>query len=242
MKKLLTHVTVTGADDSVKVADLLAIAEAYPYVEFGILLSESQAGGPRFPSTRWLSELLECEDRDHVAISGHICGKWMRGIFAGVWPRHLTGFNDFTRWQLNTHGQRTQTYVDGLMSIVEGRTMVGEEVIFQFDNVNTHGLLACAAADLRVSALFDLSHGAGVLPETWPKSLNGIRCGYAGGLSPQNVAEQLGKLEQVTCGPTWIDAETHLRSSPQVDEVDIFDLGKVRAFLEAARPWVIGYA
>jgi hypothetical protein len=242
MKKILTHVTVTGADDSVKVGDLLAIAEEYPYVEFGILLSESQAGNPRFPSKEWLTELLECEDRDCVAISGHICGKWMRGVFTGTWPRTLTGFNDFTRWQLNTHGILTETYLDGLKNVVESRTMVGEEIIFQYDNVNSEGLRTCYAAGLKVSALFDLSHGAGVLPDKWPKPLNGIRCGYAGGLSPNNVAEQLTGLEQVTNGPTWIDAETHLRSSRQVDEVDIFDLAKVRAFLESARPWVIGDA
>lgn len=51
MKKFLTKVTVTGADDSTNIDEMFAIRDKFPFVEFGILLSErhSHAGTARFP-------------------------------------------------------------------------------------------------------------------------------------------------------------------------------------------------
>jgi hypothetical protein len=91
-------------------------------------------------------------------------------------------------------------------------------------------------SDLKnISALFDLSHGAGVLPETWPKPLT-IPCGYAGGLSPEIVARQIERVSALVGDKhIWIDAETKLRSPNDL----LFDLEKVRTFLEVAKPWVV---
>jgi hypothetical protein len=57
-----------------------------------------------------------------------------------------------------------------------------------------------------------------------------------GGLSPDNLEEQLLKLDEVVGSDTiWIDAETHLRSNGD----EIFDLEKVKQFLEVAKSRVI---
>ena len=55
----LTKVTITGADDSVRVEDLLEINERFPFVEFGILVSKRTGGQavPRFPSAEWMKGL-----------------------------------------------------------------------------------------------------------------------------------------------------------------------------------------
>ena len=125
-------------------------------------------------------------------------------------------------------------------------TVNGQQAIFQYDTVNTNAMLACVgqhvhdeyeSADLGIAALYDLSHGAGVLPEEWshPLARTAIPCGFAGGLSPENVASQIEKILLVMGDtPFWIDAETHLRS----DGDRQFDLAKVRRFLEAAKPYV----
>ena len=89
--------------------------------------------------------------------------------------------------------------------------------------------IAAVGAGVNCSTLFDLSHGAGVLPEQWPKPLPGIRCGYAGGLSPDNIKEQLTLISAaVGDTPIWIDMETHVRSNND----RLFDLGKVEQVLK----------
>ena len=245
MKKCISKVTVTGADDSVYPHKLYELAVEFPFVEFGILLSRNAMGSTRFPSRDWLVSLVECCAGSGMDFSGHICGSWVKEILLGAWPKRdlLNIHSDFLypdmfqRFQLNTHAQLHQVSIGGLAEVVREVETNGQSIIFQYDNVNTALIEHSHGAGCKnISALFDLSHGAGILPDAWPKPLHEIPCGYAGGLSPENVADQLAILEQVVGGTAiWIDAETRLRSSDDLN----FDLGKVRAFLEAARPWVI---
>jgi phosphoribosylanthranilate isomerase len=52
-------------------------------------------------------------------------------------------------------------------------------------------------------------------------------CGYAGGLSPDNVESQI-KLIRKVASHFWIDAETGLRTNGE------FDLTKVEQFIDLA--------
>jgi hypothetical protein len=231
---MFKYITVTGADDSVKPEQLIKIAEEFPLVEFGILLSRKQIGQRRFPSAAWLEELRHLPDS--INLAGHVCGSWVREILCGKWPidelTEIFGadfFQMFGRWQLNTHGELHKWDQSFLATLNQPRG-----VIFQFDNKNTGLILAAREVATNISALFDLSHGAGVLPSAWPVPVSGMFCGYAGGLSPENVAEQCPLILEAAAGaPTWIDAETHLRSKGDA----VFDLEKVRAFLAAAMPF-----
>jgi hypothetical protein len=238
----LHFVTVTGADDSVKVSDLLALEKKYPFVEFGILLSKSQIGMPRFPSHAWLDKLTSYGSR--LKLSGHLCGQYVREFLEG--KLHFEKAFDpgtagiFSRWQINTHGIPANWNQAGLDKSIEGRLAAGQKIIFQWDGVNillySHVLKRVAAAkpDEPVSFLFDLSHGAGVLPDSWPALKIDAPVGYAGGLSPDNVAQELEKIAAVAEAGTWIDAETHLRSNDDRQ----FDLDQVDRFLAAAAPYV----
>lgn len=245
MKPFLTKVTVTGADDSVTPSDLESIAREFPFVEFAILLSCKSQGKHRFPSDNWLDGLAahfwgsDIFTQGDISFAGHICGTWVQEIFTGDWPWPNLNVNFsglVSRWQLNTHGISHQYVPQGLASAIEFQNARKREVIFQYDQQNTAPLMSCVNAKLNVSALFDLSHGTGTLPNLWPTPLANISCGYAGGLSPSNVSEQLSIIETLIGNNTvWIDAETHLRS----DDGRFFDLQKVRAFLSASKPWVI---
>lgn len=248
MKPMLNKVTVTGADDSIDPHALIAIAQDFPFVEFGILLSATQIGHTRFPSENWLRQLIALFRRENAPgtkrvghFAGHICGRWVREILIGHWPL-LPGGTDstalFERWQLNTHAQPHAIDPTEFRNVFRRRWDSYQCVILQYDNVNAGDLMLALGPDFcdKAQLLFDLSHGAGVLPAEWPLPIEKLACGYAGGLSPENVAEQLTKLEEIIPDgrEIWIDAETHLRS----DGDRQFDLFKVRAFLEAARPWV----
>jgi hypothetical protein len=245
MRKFITKVTVTGADDSIHQHRLVELAEEYPFVEFGILLSRDAMGRNRFPSRKWLQNLISlCSGRE-MNFAGHINGAWVKELLIGHWPTQ--GFIDidddfmapdvFSRWQINTHAIPHKVDYDRLSDLLRSIKANGQTVIFQYDEVNT-GLVnhSMKAGSTNISALFDVSHGAGVLPVKWPKPLPNIDCGYAGGLSPENVAGQIERIAIIVGDrKIWIDAETKLRSPDDFQ----FDLRKVRAFLEAAKPWVL---
>lgn len=251
MRQFLDRVTVTGADNSVEREDMRAIQKRFPFVEWGILLSSSAEGNrSRFPSRDWINHLVEGHehyaDEYRFKLAGHLCGRWVGHICKGNW----TFFEErpdycgyFDRLQLNFHGQKrkvSDNFIESFKHPVLLREGIGYpqvEVIFQLDGDN-NGLyeMALEADHIQAVGLYDISHGAGVLPEEWPTGLYpDSLIGYAGGLSPENVEEQIIKLEKVEKGPCWIDAETHLRS----DDDQQFDLDKVARFLEIAEPWVI---
>lgn len=244
MKPFITKVTVTGADNSVQFAELEQMAKDFPFVEFGILLSRNAAGSCRFPSREWLWQTLNRRGNSNIPFAGHICGSWVREILMGRFPyQELTDIHPdfmspgvFDRFQLNTHAQPHEVDHEGLSDVLLELNKTGHSIIFQYDNVNTKMVdRAIKDGHTNISALFDLSHGAGILPDKWPSPLK-IPCGYAGGLSPDNVVEQLQKLGPVVGDtPIWIDAETHLRSEDDKE----FDLGKVVKFLKTVEPWAL---
>jgi len=244
MQKFITKVTVTGADDSVHPNRLIELYEEFTFVEFGILLSRDAMGLNRFPSRKWLRNLITICGGSEMNFAGHICGAWVKELLVGHWPTqdfmdiddNLMAPGVFSRWQINTHAIPHKVDYDRLSGLLCSLEANGQTTIFQYDDVNTalvtHSL---NTGSTNISVLFDLSHGAGILPKKWPKPLTDIDCGYAGGLSPENVAVQIERIAAIVGGrKIWIDAETNLRSADDLQ----FDLRKVRAFLEAAKPWV----
>ncbi len=241
MNAFLATITVTGADSSIIPAQLLYIAKQYPYVEFGLLLSRNSMGCPRFPSADWLRNAVDVLS-GRARCSGHLCGAWVREILLGQWPKqefqkiHTNLLGLFRRLQLNTHGVPHDVNWPRFRDLLFELTHDGDEVIFQYDKVNTALIHRAFNTGFRVSALYDLSHGGGVLPERWENPDLACPIGYAGGLSPSNVADNLARIADVATGTlTWIDAETHLR----FDSNRQFDISMVRQFLDAARTWVI---
>ncbi len=248
----LKTVTVTGADDSVEPEDLLALQEKYPFAEFGILISAGHLpdGTSRFPGTAWMRWLaVLAEAHPELKLAGHICGTLVRDIFLGSWRiveqdylHAITKY--FGRLQINTHAQKIdyveKDFLDGLLR----QRLSGKGVIFQIDGVNDAAFKSARAVRPGAVGLFDLSHGAGLLPSSWPLAMPPY-CGYAGGLSPENVVAQLDKIAEAVKRAEsiegqnidiWIDAETHLRS----DNDTIFDLVKVDKFLGTAQHWMEG--
>ena len=117
------------------------------------------------------------------------------------------------------------------------------EVIFQGDEVNAGAGLHVQTkqAGFSVSMLFDCSHGAGVLPKSWPNSIPSIKCGWAGGMGPANIATQIPRIDAAYLAggssfPYWVDMETLVRTETKPDE---FDLNKCLAVAAEIEPLVI---
>lgn len=225
--KLYT-VTISGADDNTDPVDLAKISEKFPFVEWGILLSPSRSGKSRFPSIKWLEELHKYSGS--MRLSGHMCGKYVESIcnYGEIAFReaHPKLWDMFHRVQLNFAKQKYEinnTYLPEVLSYVHDK-----QIIFQIDGVNDHLFKEVSNINLNVAPLFDSSCGNGVRGLRWPASLDGFRCGYAGGLGPDNIEMELGRIREVAHGEIWVDMETNVRSD------DCLDLLKVESVLDVA--------
>lgn len=261
---MLDRVTITGADDSVSPADLLALSEEFPFVEWGILVSQKKTNTdcPRFPSSQWIEGLQSIAEATDLQLSMHLCGQWVRDLLIGVVKTEVHEFvRCFQRVQLNFHGDQVGCNPPRFVRALG--TFGDRHFIFQLDGVRGNEYLEAAVGEdaKNCVGLFDVSGGAGVLPREWPTPLymdvqpgpdgEGVEQwdyhGYAGGLSPDNLGEQLPLILKASAGTEhtregriWIDTETRVRSADDRQ----FDLAKVRRFLEVAAPFVgrWGYA
>jgi hypothetical protein len=231
---MIHTVTITGADDSVHPKALVRFQKRYPFVEWGILLSRSNKGIARYPSVEWLRVLKSYSQE--LRLSGHICGSLIKDLLKGkdIFKEDLKEWIDFfDRFQLNFHGIPTEVTGEELAAVL--KNYPNKEFIFQYDNINNSLLEKARVQDVAVSALFDLSHGTGELPVEWNKPLKNINCGYAGGLGPDNLFEQIKKIEKLSEGTSyWIDMETRVRSH----EDKLFDMEKVSRCLKIAEDFV----
>lgn len=246
----IAFVTATGADDKTDISEMVKLSADYQ-MEWGILLSKKSQGTARFPSSAWIKRLREESLYSSLNFAGHLCGGYVRDLLTGVPPWALpvgtiyAGASlgtMFWRYQINFHGidysLDDSLLINSLRSMPIGPRGSHPILIMQMDGVNDFRLKDVREAGFHAHALFDRSHGEGVLPDHWPIPLDsdlGDPCssGYAGGLSPDNLSEQLKRIADVVGDTTiWIDAETGLRN-----EDNRFDLSLVRKFVKIAEPY-----
>lgn len=218
----ISTVTITGADDSTSPDDMLAIARDFPFVEWGILLSYTREGTPRYPgadaAVGFLSRGLLC--------ASHLCGMAAEDFILGLGRPG----DEFRRIQVNINFSR---HPELLSRIDDGRRVDPVvPVIFQMNQANQAIRDVAGVSHL----LFDASRGQGVSPGAWPAPIDGINCGYAGGLGPDNLAEQLERIAAVAGdSEVWIDMESGVRT----DDGEKLDFAKVARCLEIASPYVV---
>ncbi len=233
----MTNVTITGADDNTPISALVDLSAEFPFVEWGILVSKRQEGGFRFPSKAWIDQFSRRAAVGKLAASMHVCGEWVRRILRGTmdWTELPEVRIVADRVQINTHAEEhvcTSAAIDWFAA------RSAKEFILQLDGVNDIVFDACHHHKLRVTGLFDRSHGAGRLPERWPTPyFTGVsRYGYAGGLGPDNLRTEIPKIAEASgCCDFWIDMEGKVR-----DDSDRLDLSKVRRVLEICAPSFAG--
>lgn len=239
-------ITLTGADDSVDPVELAKISAKFRHVEWGILFSNSNCGTGRYPSREWRREFYKVAP--DVARAAHICGTTLLEEFAGGGHGGLREeLGEFQRIQLNFNAKRLHPSVlHGLVEQWESeawcdRDGVGQTFITQHNDANAgvHKLFSNHRhiPHFNHAILFDASGGAGLSPASWPRPLPHMRCGYAGGLGPENIAAEMAQIVQAVASRhslpqhahTWLDMESKLRTN------DKFDLDKVREVIEIVR-------
>lgn len=240
---MLELVTITGADNQTSLDGISEISKEYPFVEWGILISASQMEHARFPGYAWISKFIERALIEGWSVSTHLCGSWVRQLLKGQLDLSMLPLDLLRatgRIQINTHAEEhvsTVGFIRTLSQLVGQSVRTDLQFIFQWDGVNDHLAFAAKSYGLNVCALFDTSHGAGRLPFEWPRTARDFWCGYAGGLGPDNIADELPKIEQANTWPGtvlardyWIDMERRVRTDQEV-----LDIGKVRTVLDICK-------
>jgi hypothetical protein len=243
---MLDRVTITGADDSIDPCDLAPLSGEFPFVEWAILVSGRihPNAAPRFPSKAWRDTLASVKfshkgsELQRPALAIHVQGRWLQSLLDGDEKPLVEGCGELwgavQRVQLNFHGGKITV---NMPMFVKALQRLDKEFIFQHDQCDGAKLMyQVLGTNVVCHALFDTSHGAGVLPDAWPVGYNLLYTGWAGGLGPENIEEQLPLIAKEACrnGNFWIDMETRVRS----DNDRQFDLVKVRRVLEVTAPFI----
>jgi len=241
---IINLATMTGADNETDIDRLVRISDHYPFVEWGILFSQTKAGQPRYPSKEWLYELARIKkDEPLLKTSAHLCGKWCRDFIAGgqlVMDELPHLLYSFDRIQLN-FSSKPEIDLNALGRICR---QIGAQFIIQIKGDRSIMIIR-SLQSLRVDAvgLHDLSGGLGKLPGEWLSPLRPY-CGYAGGLGPDNLNDEIHNIAKIVDsdmqysidgsngGVVWVDMETKIRTDEQ------FDLDKVKECLDVVSEWV----
>lgn len=229
--------TLTGIDDTVAFEDLERLSQAYPFVEWGVLCSQSRQGAGRYPSFAQIEEWSSRMQRHgsmHFAL--HLCGREVIRDFLDGACRAMRMAAGFNRIQINfRHNPMELRLLRATLNREHDRT-----VITQYNHAN-QGLWRELLDKPNHAVLFDESGGSGKTRTDWPAPLSAIpeslpfdavgpMCGYAGGLGPDNLGTALPQISAAAQDrPYWIDMETSLR-----DGQDRFDLTKARRCLDIA--------
>ena len=199
-----------GADDSVEPGLLAAISAQHSWVEWGVLFREEKAGLPRFASSAWLERLGKANARRHMKLAAHLCSTRVDEILCGKtdFVKQLHNEMGFRRVQVNAtkaNGVKVDVFATdagAARCVAALRTAFAAlpqvEFIIQRNSETRplwERLIVEPAANM--SILFDDSMGLGVSTSKWPAppTSHSLRFGYAGGLSPTNLASKLDSIE-----------------------------------------------
>lgn len=228
---MLKFVTATGFDEDTNEDELISLSEKYP-IEWGVLLSANNKT-KRYANSNVFSKIENIKSKNpNIKFSLHVCGKdlLLNIIKFGKWnfiDKFNLNLDLFSRIQLNV-GNIFNEFNHDVFFKSEDLLYLKQEIILQ---VNQNKIELCGNLFDRIDSslnlinvLYDASSGNGILPDSWIHSDR--YCGYAGGLSPDNVKSNLIKINKSNGGNFWIDAETSFRTN------DVFDLSKVKNFIQ----------
>ncbi len=228
----INKVTITGADDKVDLGELVKLSAEFPFVEWGILFSQTKQGTQRFASPNFVRNVGNIEG---VKLSAHFCGGFAKDVLEKAdysWIVLLP--SNFERVQLNYNFKHSAGYrMFPLYNFLMGRNE--KAVIFQYNKSNKEVLDNFATEDLppRAHFLYDSSGGNGKVIESISPSIGSQYTGYSGGITPDNIDDICRMItEDPEDVEVWIDLETGARTDNE------FDLVKVRTILETANKYM----
>ena len=206
-------------DEQTDVGELAACSG--PAIEYAVLAGSSTGLHPRFPGFDRVREFRETCAATGVRSAIHLCGRLGRAANNGTHEELEELCRGFGRIQVNAPSadDYDQSELERLQDRLEAPVIVQHREPFTRSR---------PFAGERMSYLLDQSGGRGITGrESWTAPWPGIACGYAGGLSPQNIASALTQVEAFN-QPVWLDMESGIQTG------NLFDMRKVRRIIRIA--------
>lgn len=190
-------------------------------LEFGILLSPKDQASPRYASMQTITRFSPLYPH---TIAYHLCGGYARMVLSPNWTDlcSLVNFDLINRVQVNTKDDSAEA----ILTLQQFSAHIGKPVIMQWRGDHFPYIA-------NLSLLQDNSGGRGVLETNWISRhytsllVRPQPVGYAGGLGPDNIREELPRIVNASKGNFWIDCESSLRTD------DWFDQDKAEAMATA---------
>jgi len=227
----LEKITCSDMREYNEIDDIITIGKKYPISEFAIQAHPSKFSGwmPRYV---WFETLAHAVRNTDINIAMHVNSEWRTEICRGNVPYEIRRLWDMRRYngkpiigrvQVNINGGKDsfRFYINKVASII--RAYPDIEFIFQWTPKQQTRLNKLDGANVPFSMLFDASGGRGKLPKQWHTPItSNHKMGYSGGLSPENITENLNKINTLLPREytTWIDAEGKLKN-PDTKQFDI---------------------
>lgn len=228
----LNKVTITGVDELTNIEELISLSAKYPYVEWGVLFSNSNQGlKPRYPKIEWIQNFVNEKNNHDLNIAAHLCGQIGKSILVGDISIPKWVIKSFQRFQLNAVYPLVEVNKTVFWSLLN-KSFEGKEIIFQLRNNEGNDQLfyetynQFKGTEIKIVGLVYNSGGKGKEITKIP-TYDNYPIAYAGGLNPDNV-ESICKNIYETIGQKQfsIDMESGVR-----DDKDYLDLKKVEQVL-----------
>jgi hypothetical protein len=246
-------VSITGADDAVRIDDLAALSCAYPFVEWGILYYPAKEGTSRNPTRAWRAALGRARYEHGLRTALHLCDEeTFRMLLTTAYEKYVPFIHNelhaHDRVQVNINARGIVFRTDDVFQVYQTLACHDARLILQHHEGTSQAIdkylgsmalssFARSANDGDFSVLLDGSKGKGVAPAAWVAPFErygqAVHTGYAGGISPETIEAVLDATESAVRehgqpgARYWLDMETGVRTDNQ------FDLDKVEHVLSA---------
>ena len=237
----LEKITCSDMREYNYVDDIIDLGVRYPCAEFAIQAHPSKfsANMPRYV---WFDTLMHAARDTDVNLAMHVNNQWRTELCHGHIPYELRRMWDMKRTngkpiigrvQININGGKGKYRfcADKVAQIICAYPDI--EFIFQYIPAQATRLQKLDKTGAKFSMLFDASGGRGISPDAWQAPVSKKhKMGYSGGLSPENIADNLAKINLLLPRnyKTWIDAEGKLKTT----DTKQFDVARAELYIQNA--------
>ena len=241
----IKSIVVSGANEYTQIPSMLRIFSTYPQAEIGVQVSgkKAQESSARY---WWLNALYYAmlKTSQKIPVALHINSNWVEQFCQGavphevdIWLNHCplnNGEPFIKRVQLNFKVGREKT--PNISALCYAMSRYPEQrFILSYNEANAEIITKLYKLGVKFDCLYDGSFGEGILPnERWAPPFEDVLQGYAGGISIENVSDELDKIAKVVSPEReiFIDAEGKLKG-----EDGHLSLGLAGEYLRRASCW-----
>ncbi len=251
----IEYITCSGIGPHNDISEIINLGKNYENAEFAVQVSREKFFPYNDKYNFFRTLVATCTVND-VNLAMHVNLEYRTDLCRGIVPEFFQDLWSIKRQkgtqnadkpvigrvQININGgnDKFTFYADKVADII--RAYPDIKFIFQYAPVQKKRIQRLDKQGVPFALLYDVSGGEGRLSrDSWGGIiLPGHQTGYAGGLSPDNVVENLNYINTLLPMEysTWVDAEGKLKS-PGPDEKKLFDTALAEKYIARTYRWQI---